>query len=253
MDRTQVPRHGAAVSGRALLGTVALAVLLALAVGLATPPAVRWLAPSWGGIDRLAAIITAEVYLVVICAHLVGFGGWTGVRTRLRLGPVSGRDVALALAVTAAAWVAGAALYVALNPVLGWLGEIQGDLLWIGSDGGRLQNAGPVLLAVVLVRACLLAPLGEELLFRGSVFGWLRGRRGSGVAIATSAALFMVIHQLPVLFPLALILGLAAGWLRERTGSITPFLVTHILNNAALIVVAYFVAGWQVRAGAGLG
>ena len=44
-----------------------------------------------------------------------------------------------------------------------------------------------------LLRACLVAPLAEELLFRGALFGWLRRRLPAWPAILVSAALFWVV------------------------------------------------------------
>jgi Type II CAAX prenyl endopeptidase Rce1-like len=44
------------------------------------------------------------------------------------------------------------------------------------SDDGRLANASLGVAAIILVRACFLAPITEELLFRGVLFAWLRQR-----------------------------------------------------------------------------
>jgi membrane protease YdiL (CAAX protease family) len=49
----------------------------------------------------------------------------------------------------------------------------------------------------------LLAPLGEELLFRGALFTWLRRRLSSGATVALTAAVFAAIHGFPVILPLA--------------------------------------------------
>jgi membrane protease YdiL (CAAX protease family) len=233
------------VSGGRVVLAVALAIVLALGTGLATPVVLRAVAPSWTGISRQAAIITADVYLAVIVAHLVAFGGLAGLRDRLRLGRTSARDVVFALAVLVGAWATAGALYVALDPVAGWLDDIRHALQFVGSDGGRLSNADPALFAVAVARACVLAPLGEELLFRGALFGWLRRHLHAGLTITLTAGLFAVIHMLPVVLPLAFILGLGFGWIRERTGSTTPCVIAHVLNNVALVAGAYLVSGWD--------
>lgn len=234
------------VTGRRLLLVVALGIVVGMGAGLLTPFILRAVAPTWTEINRLAAVITAEVYLAVIVAHLLVFGGFAGLRDRLRLGGTSTRDLGLALAVWVAAWIAAAAVYLALNPALAWLADLRQALLFVGSDGGRLSNAGPALFAVAVARACVLAPLGEELLFRGALFGWLRRRLNAVPTIVLTAALFAVIHMMPVVLPVAFILGLGAGWIRERTSSTTPFFIMHILNNVALVAGAYLVAGWNV-------
>lgn len=152
----------------------------------------------------------------------------------------------MTLAVAVLVWVAATALYLGLDPLFGWLDEIRSTLLWIGADGGRLEHAGPALFASAAGRASLLAPVVEELLFRGSVFGWLRRRANGPVTIAVTAVLFAGIHQMPVVLPLTALFGLGAGWLREHTGSVTPCLALHVLNNVALITVAYLLTVWQV-------
>ncbi|PKQ37476.1 MAG: hypothetical protein CVT59_07570 [Actinobacteria bacterium HGW-Actinobacteria-1] len=99
----------------------------------------------------------------------------------------------------------------------------------------------------------LAVPAFEELLFRGWVFGKLRsvsaGPRASWVAIATSAVLFGLWHlgYAPTLLQhpahpeivsllafkvgYGTVLGLATGWLRERTGGTYAPFVLHAVAN----------------------
>jgi membrane protease YdiL (CAAX protease family) len=58
-----------------------------------------------------------------------------------------------------------------------------------------------------------------------------------------SAAAFAVIHGVPAILPLAFVLGLGFGWVREYSGSTVPTIVVHALHNAGLIMWAYYVAG----------
>jgi CAAX protease family protein len=90
-----------------------------------------------------------------------------------------------------------------------------------------------------LVAACVLvtviAPVAEELLFRGFFFTALRGWRGPWVAALLTGLVFGAIHvaSAPVAFlvPLAL-LGFLLCLLRWRTGSLLPCMSVHALNNA---------------------
>lgn len=233
------------VTGRRLALALGAAVVLGLAAGLATPPLLRAVAPSWAQIERLSAVIAAEAYLAVIVGHLLAFGGLGGVRERLRLTRTTVAGVALAVVAWLAALVAAGLVVLALDPLLGWRDELGRALLFIGSDGGRLAAAGPALFVVATARAVVLAPLAEELLFRGSLFGWLRLRLGAAATIVLTAALFAAIHLMPVLLPLGFASGLAAGWVRERTASTTPILLVHVLNNVGLVIAAGLVAGWE--------
>ncbi len=78
----------------------------------------------------------------------------------------------------------------------------------------------------------LVAPIFEELLFRGLILhGFLQNYR-RGTAMLASAVLFSVFHLNPIqAFP-ALALGVTYAWLRVRTRSLWPCLVAHSLNNS---------------------
>ena len=117
----------------------------------------------------------------------------------------------------------------------------------MGSDDGRLATAGPAMAAIITLRATLLAAVGEEMLFRGVLYTWLRQRFPAAAAIPVSAAAHAAIHGFPAILPLAFVMGLGFGWVRERSGSIVPTIVVHALHNVALIGWAYYVSGWTAR------
>jgi hypothetical protein len=79
----------------------------------------------------------------------------------------------------------------------------------------------------------LLAPVCEELVFRGAILRallhWTPRHWG---AIAISALLFALIHANPAQMPHAFIIGLLLGWLYYRTDSIVPGIVYHWINNS---------------------
>jgi membrane protease YdiL (CAAX protease family) len=79
----------------------------------------------------------------------------------------------------------------------------------------------------------LLAPILEELLFRGAIQGYLlsNGNR-PWVAITIASLIFGVVHMNPAQIPFAFLLGMMFGWLYYRTGSLLPGIVGHILNNS---------------------
>ena len=232
------------VSGWRLLLALVAWIVLAVGIGVATLAGLDALAPGWGGIDGRVLIIVAEVYLALVGALLLAFGGPTGLRDRLRFRHTSARDLWLALGVWVLCWVAITLTYVALSPVLGPPQDAMLQLLRFGSDMSRLPPAGPIVLGLIVVRACVLAPLAEELLFRGALFGWLRRRLSAGLTILLTAALFAGIHMMPLLLPITFLFGVAAGWVRERTGSTVPFFAIHVLNNVLMLAVAYaLVAG----------
>ncbi len=80
-----------------------------------------------------------------------------------------------------------------------------------------------------------LAPLAEELVFRGLLYGWLAGRWGAGVAVIVSSIAFAAAHVELAHVVLVLPLGLVFGLLRWRTGSLWPSLAAHMANNGLAV------------------
>ena len=88
-----------------------------------------------------------------------------------------------------------------------------------------------VVLAGMLLVACVVAPVNEELIFRGAIFRSLRQRFGRVVALVFSGVFFGAIHgNWAGLLPLA-ILGAALAMAYERTGDLRVSIVTHGLFN----------------------
>jgi membrane protease YdiL (CAAX protease family) len=81
-----------------------------------------------------------------------------------------------------------------------------------------------------------LAPLAEELLFRGYLLGALRTLLPGHVANGVCAAAFGLCHGLPYALPLAL-LGTWFGWLRVHHGALLPALAGHALHNALTVAL----------------
>ena len=80
--------------------------------------------------------------------------------------------------------------------------------------------------------ASIVAPLAEEVAFRGYALSALRTWARPWPSIAASAVLFAVMHLDPVRFPAVLLLGVAFGWLAWRSGSLWPAVAAHAVNNA---------------------
>lgn len=98
----------------------------------------------------------------------------------------------------------------------------------------------PAAFLATLVLLAGLAPLVEELVFRGLLFGWLESRWGSGVAVVVSSLAFAAAHVEPAHALLVLPLGLMFGLLRWRTRSLWPSLVAHMANNGMAVAAAAY-------------
>jgi CAAX protease family protein len=107
--------------------------------------------------------------------------------------------------------------------------------------GGELGVGDPNLLiaiSAVLVIA-LLAPVTEELFFRGFVFAGLRSRWSLWPSAVLVGLIFGLVHAptgVTAVVPLAG-LGIALCWLYNRTGSLWPCVFAHVVNNSLALVV----------------
>jgi membrane protease YdiL (CAAX protease family) len=98
-------------------------------------------------------------------------------------------------------------------------------------------------LGMSLLLLAVLAPLVEELVFRGLLYGWLAGRWGKTVGWIASSLAFAAAHTEPAHIILVLPLGLLFGWLRQRTDSLLPSVVAHIANNGLALIAAAYLEG----------
>ena len=101
------------------------------------------------------------------------------------------------------------------------------------------EGAGWTTLFVTL--AVVAAPVTEELLFRGWLYTGLRSRLAAGTTILVTAALFGLAHwERTHLYALAVFpVGLALGFIRERTGTIRATMTFHAAYNgfACLLLI----------------
>lgn len=85
---------------------------------------------------------------------------------------------------------------------------------------------------------CLLAPVLEEMLFRGVILRAFLQRYPRGIAIAHSAGVFGLAHMNLYQFVVGLTIGLVTGWLYERTRSLWPCIALHAAYNSGLTWLA---------------
>jgi hypothetical protein len=98
----------------------------------------------------------------------------------------------------------------------------------------------PGSLATTFVILALLAPVVEELVFRGLLYGWVAGRWGTIPAWLVSSVAFALAHYEPAHILLVLPLGVLFGYLRRRTDSLLPSLSAHIVNNGFAVLAAAY-------------
>jgi uncharacterized protein len=84
----------------------------------------------------------------------------------------------------------------------------------------------------MIFSAVLLAPVLEEVLFRGIMLDGFLKRYSPTKAIMWSALFFGLIHLIPAQAIGAAVLGVALGWLYYRTRSLWLCMAVHFVNNA---------------------
>jgi membrane protease YdiL (CAAX protease family) len=228
------------------------------------------LPPPWRGGDGLVVIVRGGAGGVLVTVGLLALAGWThrgaalleGVSLPLVYIPVlllAGRRLLapcglgfaagfglrpdrggwLPLA-RAAAILVGASI--AVDIALGLLSEAAGVpshwTEWFDED---LAWGGNGVLIASLLGTVVFAPILEEIVFRGLLYGTLRRRVGWPAAAVLSAAIFGVAHGYGVaglgsVFASGLMWAIAY----EKTRSLLPGMVAHAANNvsAACAVLA---------------
>ena len=113
-------------------------------------------------------------------------------------------------------------------------GEAAGE----GQDPYEGLNFGGLDLLWIAVPVVVAAPVVEEVLFRGLLYRYLRGRLRGGIglggAVAVSATVFAVLH---IVIPPILVMGIALALVAERYDSLYPGMVLHAVNNGLVIAL----------------
>lgn len=98
------------------------------------------------------------------------------------------------------------------------------------------DDLGPLWIQILLI--AIAAPIGEEVCFRGMLFGGLRERLPMWAAALISATLFGLLHVttgISVVPPL-IGFGFLLAVVYEQTGSILPCILLHMMNNSVALL-----------------
>jgi hypothetical protein len=123
----------------------------------------------------------------------------------------------------------------------------DGDAVGYRLSSGGLpvdDSSGPLVVVFAALGIAVLAPICEEIFFRGVMFGSLRRWKGVWVAATITAIVFSAAHLefSPVIFADRLIAGFVWCLVYARTGRLLPGMMAHAANNA---VVIGLLLGWD--------
>jgi len=154
----------------------------------------------------------------------------------------------------------------ALWPAVGWalavlvgfymLSAIYAVAVDVQQEDELLQDLGArdsaLALAAITVLVTILAPIGEELFFRGFLFTAMRRWIDTVPAALVTGVLFAAVHvpskPIELAVPLV-ILGAGLCLLYHVTGSLLPCMAVHSLNNSIAVGVS---EGWTWYATVGM-
>lgn len=120
-----------------------------------------------------------------------------------------------------------------------WVAKVIPPPPWFWELFNRIFE-GDYGLTGVFIKVAVIAPIVEELIFRGIIFNGFRKNYNGFVAVVMSALLFSLFHLNPWQMPATFLLGLLLGWLMLRTNSIFVAILGHSINNALVLLVVNY-------------
>lgn len=95
----------------------------------------------------------------------------------------------------------------------------------------------PLNWVILFATVAVIAPLLEELLFRGLLQNSLANYMPIWAAILLSAAIFAGVHMQLYAFPALMVLGAVFGYIYHITGSLRVTILLHMINNTAALAL----------------
>jgi membrane protease YdiL (CAAX protease family) len=205
---------------------------VAAALGVAAACTLAAYAAAWIGEAFIRRGDRAEaVFFAALMAAAVALAGSPRRRT-LALRPLRLDRTTALYGAAVLTLLAAEALIVLLGP----FGRLQDLLAQARAEAG----------AVGAANAVLLAPVGEELLFRGLLFTRLRAILGAFAAVAVSGLAFAAFHaEHGIGYVLSMIpAGAFLGFAREHSGGVALPMLLHAVMNGAAVAAGLVLTAW---------
>ena len=179
--------------------------------------------------SRVELVILADVLMILLCAIVIyarggKFKKYIGLERPGFLQMIG-------------AFIAGAAIwYLSIN-VLSDLLAGSTALENYGRHVGKLHQAHPLVSFTLTV---IIAPVTEELMFRGALFNSITRFLNKPMAVIITSLMFAIAHIDPVQMGYAFVLGVMLSFIRAETGKIYPCIAMHFAFN----LMNYFIKGY---------
>jgi CAAX protease family protein len=193
--------------------------------------------------NRARALAKSETFaLIVLGLSTLGMFAWAHIIIVMRrhmswrdfgFRPIGRWTVLVALGVGALAM-----------PVMAVTGAAMQRLLGRPLSSPQLQFLAPdgfswtIVIGMILIGG-LMAPVAEEIIFRGLLYGWLRRFMGILPAAVLSAAIFGAFHGVLPVMAAAFVVGLVLAYIYERTGSLWASAIVHATQNCIAMTIMF--------------
>jgi membrane protease YdiL (CAAX protease family) len=111
---------------------------------------------------------------------------------------------------------------------------------YLNPDQGFIKSGSTLDYLLLLLGVGIIAPIGEEIFFRGYMFSLLQKKRSTAFAIIASSLVFAAFHVNILLFPIITVAGIIICYIRYKSGSIWPCVMIHMMNNVLAVTYLSF-------------
>lgn len=130
-----------------------------------------------------------------------------------------------------------------------WFGLMVSLIPWPEAWVTSYESAASVLsagdLGLELLTVVIMAPLVEEIIFRGLIYRYMTLMVPAGAAVVLQGLLFGGMHGTMIWMLYASVLGCILGYIRRRTGSVRATVLMHIGFNGGSYLFSLFADRWS--------
>lgn len=118
-----------------------------------------------------------------------------------------------------------------------WYGYFTTYALGISPELGNINLDTVSSVVMIVIASVFLAPVCEEVIYRGILFNGLKKHRSVLGAVTLSALAFMLMHMSPVQVVFQFSLGVASAYIMHRSGRMLPSVLFHATANALALIM----------------
>ena len=112
----------------------------------------------------------------------------------------------------------------------------QADISGIWNETKKFS---PEVKNFIIFAGVIIAPICEEIFFRGALFKSFKDNGYTAFGILFSSLMFAAVHFDPYSFPLYFIFGIALSYTYLKTNSLISAMIAHAINNAVAFYLLY--------------